>query len=77
MPQRKKYSQIPKLARRLGVKNPKVLRQLCMDKDLVSNFQKKLNNSECRILGLGEKKKMRRKVSKSSEAQQKKLEDYI
>lgn len=77
MPQRKKYSQIPKLARRLGVKNPKVLRQLCMDKNLVSSFQKKLNNSECRILGLGEKKKMRRKVSKSPEAQQKKLEDYI
>ena len=48
-----------------------------MDKNLVSSFQKKLNNSECRILGLGEKKKMRRKVSKSPEAQQKKLEDYI
>ena len=77
MPQRRQYSQIPRLARRLGVKNPRVLRQLCMDKTLVSSFQKKLNNAECRILGLGEKRKKRKKTNASGKIQIKKLEDYV
>ena len=62
MPKRRKYSVLPKLARRLGVKNPRVLRQLCMDKTVASQFKKKLNNGECRLLGLGEKEKEKRQT---------------
>tara|TARA_X000001382_G_C3162489_1_gene176734 strand:+ start:286 stop:1134 length:849 start_codon:yes stop_codon:yes gene_type:complete len=77
MPQRKAYSQIPKLARRLGVKSPRVLRQLCMDEDLVSTFQKKLNNAECRILGLGEKKKRTTKKRTPEVKEVKSLVDFM
>ena len=77
MPQRKAYSQIPKLARRLGVKSPRVLRQLCMDEELVVHFQKKLNNAECRILGLGEKKKRTTKVRTSGVKEVKTLVDFM
>jgi len=75
MPKRRKYSVLPKLARRLGVKNPRVLQQLCMDKTVVSQFKKKLNNGECRLLGLGEKRK--RKKTDPIRAKQTSLEDYL
>jgi len=60
MPKRRQYSQIPKLSRRLGVKNPKVLKQLLNDKDFREHAKKKLNNAECRILKIGEKKKRKK-----------------
>ena len=74
MPMRKQYSQVPKLSKRLGVKNPKLLKQLCMDEDLVEEFKKKLNNAECRVLKLGEKKKKRKRKMK---IKNKTLEEYI
>jgi hypothetical protein len=60
MPIRRKYSQIPKLSRRLGVKNPKVLQQLFMDDDFKEHAKKKLNNGECRLLKIGEKRRKRK-----------------
>ena len=75
MPKRKKYSVLPKLARRLGVKNPRVLQQLCMDEVVASQFKKKLNNGECRLLGLGEKRN--RKKTDPIKAKQTSLEDYL
>ena len=77
MPQRRQYSQVPKLAKRLGVKNPKVLQQLCMDDDVVSHFKKKLNNGECRILKIGEKKKRRKTNTQTTSFAVKKLEDFL
>ena len=75
MPKRKKYSVLPKLARRLGVRNPRVLKQLCKDEIVASQFKKKLNNGECRLLGLGEKRK--RKKTDPIRAKQTSLEDYL
>lgn len=75
MPKRRKYSKIPSLSRRLGVKNPKVLEQLFKDEEVKTWAKKKLNNSECRILKIGEKRRRRKtdpvKVIQSS------LEEFI
>jgi hypothetical protein len=63
MPQRRTYSKVPSLCRRLGLKgsDERILRQLLKD-EAFSNFAKtKLNNSECRLLGLGEKRKRKPK----------------
>ena len=61
MPHRRAYSQIPSLSRRLGVKNPKLLEQLFKDKEFMAWAKKKLNNGECRLLKIGEKKTVRKK----------------
>lgn len=72
-PQRKSYSKIPYLCRRLGLKSgeEKLLRQLCQDEEFSHWAKTKLNNGECRLLGLGEKKirksKVKVKVSKLSD----------
>ena len=70
MPKRRQYSQIPKLSRRLGVKNPKVLKQLLLDEEFKQYAKTKLNNAECRILKIGEKRKRKKtdpiKVSQTS-----------
>lgn len=74
MPMRRKYSEVPKLSKRLGVRNPKILKQLCMDEELVEHFKKKLNNAECRVLKLGEKKKKRKR---KIEIKNKNLEEFM
>tara|TARA_R100001198_G_C5235581_1_gene213626 strand:+ start:1640 stop:2467 length:828 start_codon:yes stop_codon:yes gene_type:complete len=75
MPTRRKYSKVPSLSRRLKVKNPKVLQQLLMDEDFKTWAKKKLNNAECRILKIGEKR--RRKKTTPIEVNQSSLEDFI
>ena len=75
MPRRRKYSKIPSLSRRLGVKNPDVLKQLLKDPDVKEWAKKKLNNAECRILKIGEKK--RRKKTTPVVVEQTSLEDFI
>ena len=75
MPMRGTYSKIPSLSRRLGVRNPKLLPQLFQDEDFKAWAKTKLNNAECRLLKLGEKK--RRKKTDPIKVQQKSLEDFI
>jgi len=75
MPKRRQYSQLPKLSRRLGVKNPKLLPLLLKDEDFKEQAKKKLNNAECRILKIGEKR--RRKKTTPVVIQIKSLEEYI
>ena len=75
MPRRGTYSKVPSLSRRLGVKNPKILSQLLQDEDFKTWAKTKLNNAECRLLKLGEKK--RRKKTDPIRVQQKSLEDFI
>lgn len=77
MPIRKQYSKIPSLLRRLGIKNAdkRVFKQLTNDEDFVKFAKSKLNNGECRLMGLGEKR-----VRKSKPVQKKKqvsLGDYL
>lgn len=75
MPIRKKYSQIPRLSRRLGVKNPKVLQQLLMDNEFKEHAKKKLNNGECRLLKIGEKR--RRRKTDPIRVKQSSLEEFL
>ena len=73
-PKRGSYSKIPYLCRRLGLRSgdERLLRQLCKDDNFVIYAKSKLNNSECRLLGLGEKK-----IRKSKpKVKQIKLSDY-
>jgi hypothetical protein len=74
MPKRRAYSQIPKLSRRLGVKNPRLLPILLKDEQFKEHAKKKLNNAECRLLKIGEKR--RRKKTTPIVATQTSLEDY-
>lgn len=60
MPKRGKYSKIPSLSRRLGVKEERLLKQLLLDDDFKQHAKTKLNNSECRLLGIGEKKRRKK-----------------
>tara|TARA_R110002020_G_scaffold106867_1_gene248437 strand:- start:5894 stop:6742 length:849 start_codon:yes stop_codon:yes gene_type:complete len=62
MPQRKAYSKVPNLLVRLGLKKSDVylFSNLKQDASLVSEFKKKINNGDCRILSLGEKKRKSR-----------------
>ena len=72
-PKRKAYSKIPSLCRRLKLRSgdERLLRQLCKDENFSRWAKTKLNNSECRLLGLGEKKirksKPKIKISKLSD----------
>ena len=75
MPRRGTYSKVPNLSRRLGVRNPKLLPQLLQDEEFKAWAKTKLNNAECRLLKLGEKK--RRKKTDPIKVQQKSLEDFI
>ena len=56
MPQRRAYSQIPRLCRRLGVRDERTLKQLLKDSEFTKWAKTKLNNGECRLLKIGEKK---------------------
>ena len=75
MPKRGTYSKVPSLSRRLGVRNPKLLSQLFQDDNFRSWSKTKLNNAECRLLKLGEKK--RRKKTDPIKVQQKSLEEFV
>jgi hypothetical protein len=75
MPRRGTYSKVPSLSRRLGVRNPKLLNQLFQDEDFKTWAKTKLNNAECRLLKLGEKK--RRRKTDPIKVQQKSLEEFI
>lgn len=70
MPTRKAYSKIPNLCRRLGLRGgeERLLKQLLQDDEFCTYAKKKLNNGECRLLGIGEKKKSkpRKRVVKAS-----------
>jgi len=77
MPTRKQYSKIPSLLRRLGIKNAdrRIFKQLTNDEDFVKFAKSKLNNGECRLMNLGEKR-----VRKAKPIQKKKqvsLGDYL
>lgn len=74
MPKRRQYSKIPSLSRRLKVKNPDVLMQLLQDDEFKEHAKKKLNNSECRLLGIGEKR--RRKKTDPIRVQQTSILDF-
>ena len=75
MPKRRAYSQLPKLSRRLGVKNPNLLPALLKDEAFKQHAKKKLNNTECRLLKIGEKK--RKKKTDPIRVQQSSLEDFM
>tara|TARA_R100000951_G_scaffold53180_1_gene44839 strand:+ start:9081 stop:9941 length:861 start_codon:yes stop_codon:yes gene_type:complete len=63
MPQRKTYSKIPYLARKLGISNSNVttLKQLLKDEKYSLYVRNKLNNGDSRLLGLKEKKRRSKK----------------
>ena len=77
MPIRKQYSKIPSLLRRLGIKNAdkRVFKQLTDDEDFVKFAKSKLNNGECRLMGLGEKRV--RKAKPKQKKKQVSLGDYL
>ena len=77
MPKRGKYSQKPKLIKRLGIKTgeERLLRQFTKDDEFVEYAKSKLNNGECRILKLGEKR--RRRKTDPVRVQQTTLGDYL
>ena len=62
MPRRGSYSKVPKLMRRLGLKEEDVylFKNLIQDEDLKKSFKNKLNNENCRLLNLGEKTRRKR-----------------
>jgi hypothetical protein len=61
-PKRGTYSPIPKLCRRLKLKSHEgfVLKELIKNEDFANYAKTRLDNSECRILGLGEKKRKKK-----------------
>ena len=62
MPKRGTYSQIPRISRKLGV-SPSVshlLNQLLKDSAFKEYARSQLNNADCRLLKLGEKKTRKR-----------------
>jgi hypothetical protein len=77
MPKRGKYSQKPKLIKRVGIKTgeERLLHQFKKDEEFVEYAKSKLNNGDCRILGLGEKR--RRRKTDPVKVQQKTLGDYL
>ena len=77
MPKRGKYSQKPKLIKRLGIKSgeERLFKQFKKDEEFVEFAKTKLNNGDCRILGLGEKR--RRRKTDPVKVQQKTLGDYL
>jgi hypothetical protein len=61
-PKRGSYSKMPKICRRLGLRKDEgyLLKQLIQDKEFVEWAKTKLDNGECRLLGLGEKRRRRK-----------------
>jgi len=64
MPKRQSYSPLPKIAKRVKVKDYRIFKQLLNDEDFVEYVATKTNNAEYRLLGIGEKKKPRKKNKK-------------
>ena len=66
MPHRRAYSKIPSICRRLGIKSGghRLLKQLIEDEDFKEYAKKKLNNGDCRLIGLGEKRIPKPRVKK-------------
>ena len=66
MPKRGSYSKIPRLLRRLGLKprDAYLFKNLIEDDNVKKNFKSKCNNEECRLLGLGEKRRLKRYARK-------------
>ena len=62
MPKRKAYSQVPKICRKLKLKKSQsyLLNDLLKDEEFREYAKTKLDNTECRILKLGEKKRRKR-----------------
>jgi len=60
MPKRGTYSKIPSICRRLGLKEERLLNQLLLDEDFKKFAKTKLNNAECRLLKIGEKKRRKK-----------------
>lgn len=60
MPKRYTYSKVTPICRKLKVKDEQLLRQLLKDPDFKSWAKTKLNHSECRILGIGEKRRRKK-----------------
>ena len=62
MPKRRAYSQIPKICRKLKLKPSEVhlLKDLLKDEAFKEYAKSKLDNAECRILKLGEKKRKKK-----------------
>jgi len=75
MPKRKTYSPLPKIARRVKVKDYRIFNQLLKDDDFVEYVATRTNNAEYRLLGIGEKKKPRKKSKKV--INQKTLGDFV
>lgn len=73
-PQRGTYSKIPFLCKRLGVRDERQLRQLLKDEDFKKYVMTKLNNSDCRLIGLEKKK---RKAPTIQVKKQSSLGDFI
>jgi hypothetical protein len=62
MPRRGAYSKIPKLMRRIGLREEDVwlLADITKDENVKKTFKNKLNNENCRLLKLGEKSRRKR-----------------
>ena len=76
MATRGKYSKVPRLLKRLGLKpdEERLFRQLIKDEDFLKFAKKKFNNEECRLMGLGEKKVRK---SKPKRPKIKTLEEFL
>lgn len=76
MATRGKYSKVPRLLKRLGLKSDeeRLFRQLIKDEDFLKFAKKKFNNEECRLMGLGEKKVRK---SKPKRPKIKTLEEFL
>jgi len=59
MPKRGSYSKVPKLLKRVGLQphEKRLFVQLLEDEDFYKYAKSKYNNEECRLMGLGEKRK--------------------
>ena len=62
MPKRGSYSKLPSIATRLGLKRHEcyLIHDLLKDEKFKDYAMTKLNNGECRLLGLGEKKRRKK-----------------
>ena len=77
LPKYRPYTKTSYLIKKLGIKNgsKRVFKQLTNDEDFVKHPKTKLNNTQCRDLGLGEKKVRKKKpiVKKKGSS----LEDFL
>ena len=76
MAKRGKYSKVPRLLKRVGLKpdEERLFRQLLEDENFLKLAKKKYNNQEYRLMGLGEKKI---RTTKPKKPVMKKLEDFF